>query len=85
MTSTWTAGIHGQAFISSNLTRSQSFMTDVLGLRLVKRFDEAPGALGGRLCLTEQLEDRRADIERVHALRPAPVPGTAAPTGPVAA
>jgi glyoxalase family protein len=37
MTNPWTAGIHGQAFISSNLHRSARFMTDVLGLRLAKR------------------------------------------------
>jgi catechol 2,3-dioxygenase-like lactoylglutathione lyase family enzyme len=36
--------------------------------------DEAPDALGQRLCLPEHLEARREEFERVHGLRPAPVP-----------
>ena len=34
--------------------------------------DEAAGTLGERLCLPEQLESQRAEIERFHELGPAP-------------
>lgn len=37
MTNPWVRGIHGQAFICSNLERSTRFLTETMGLRLVKR------------------------------------------------
>jgi glyoxalase family protein len=40
--------------------------------------DEEPDELGKRLCLPAELESSRAEIERMHALRPAPVPAATA-------
>jgi len=37
MSNSWAAGIHSQAFVVSNIERSTTFLSDVLGLRLVKR------------------------------------------------
>ena len=37
MPAEWSLGIHSQAFITSNIDRSARFITEDLGLRLVKR------------------------------------------------
>lgn len=37
MTNSWVRGIQGQAFVCSNLERTTRFMTEVLGMRLVKK------------------------------------------------
>lgn len=37
MTNSWVRGIQGQTFVCSNLDRTTRFLTEVLGLRLVKR------------------------------------------------